>query len=368
MRRDAPDHTRLRRLVSKAFTPRSVEAQRPGVQSLVDEAIDRAADRGHIELIAELAYPMPITTISRLLGLPAEDHLRIQSWSRAQLCCSFEASGTLPGEAQRQNCTVQSDLTAYFAGLITRRRRDPGDDLLSALIAAEELEDKLTVEEVNATARLLLVGGHETTLSLIANGMLALLRHPDQLELLRRQPSLMESAVEEVLRYDPPFQFVTRIALEHLEVGGYRVARGKVIVLWLAAGNRDGARFPEPDRFDITRASNHHLAFGAGAHFCLGAPLARLQGEVALQTLVQRLRARKNMSTDDVNRSLTTVKQVEGFELFPALVNLLAEGQPVAIDRLAAAASRRRCRMWRLPFTNTPAWNGTRRGGWWASA
>ena len=133
MRRDAPDHTRLRRLVSKVFTPRSVEALRPGVQSLVDEAIDWATGRGRIELIAELAYPMPITTISRLLGIPAEDHLRIQSWSRAQLCCSFEASGTLPGEAQRQNCTVQNNLTAYFDDLITRRRQDPGDDLLSAL-------------------------------------------------------------------------------------------------------------------------------------------------------------------------------------------------------------------------------------------
>lgn len=284
MRRDAPDHTRLRRLVSKVFTPRSVEALRPGVQRLVDEAIDRAAGRGRIELIAEFAYPIPITTISRLLGIPAEDHLRIQSWPRAQLCCSFEASGTLPGEAQRQNCTVENDLTAYFDDLITLRRQDPGDDLLSALIAAEELGDKLTREEVNATARLLLVGGHETTVSLIANGMLALLRPPDQLDLLRRQPSLMESALEEVLRYDPPFQFVTRTALEDLEVGGYRVAREKVVVLWLAAGNRDGARFPEPDRFDITRAENHHLAFGAGAHFCLGAPLARLQGEVALQT------------------------------------------------------------------------------------
>lgn len=289
MRRDAPDHTRLRRLVSGAFTPRRAAALRPAIQRLVDEAIDAAAADGRIELIADLAYPLPITIISRLLGVPSDDHLQLQSWSRAQLCCSFEASATAPADAQQQNRAVQRDLTAYFDDLIARRRREPADDLLSALLAVEEHTDQLTLEEVNATARLLLVGGHETTVTLIANGMLALLRHRDQLELLRRCPSLVENAVEEVLRYDPPFQFVTRVALDDMEVGGHLVERGKVVFLWLAAGNRDGDRFPEPDRFDITRAENHHLGFGAGAHFCLGAPLARLQGEVALGTLARRL-------------------------------------------------------------------------------
>lgn len=251
-----------------------MEDLRPAVQRLVNDAIDRAAERGRMELIADLAYPLPVTIISRLLGVPADDHLRIQSWSRAQLCCSFEVSGLQPAGEQQRNCMVQSDLTAYFDELIQRRRAEPGDDLLSALLAASDQKDRLTLDEVNATARLLLVGGHETTVSLIANGMLALLRQPDQLELLRQRPELAESAVEEVKRYDPPFQFVTRIAMEDIEVGGYRIPRGAAVMLWLAAGNRDGDRFPEPDRFDITRTDNRHLAFRAGAHFCLGAPLA----------------------------------------------------------------------------------------------
>ena len=289
LRRDAPDHTRLRALVSGVFTRRAVERLRPAVQRMVDEAIDRAAGRGRMDLVEELAYPLPVTIISQLLGVPAEDHLRLRSWSRAQLCCSFEASGTLPGDQQQRNCMVQGDLTSYFDDLIARRVHEPGDDLLSALIAVRDEGDRLTLEEVNATARLLLVGGHETTVGLIANGTLALLRHPDQLALLRQRPALVASAVDEVLRYDPPFQFVTRMALEDVEVGGYRIARGRVIVLWLAAGNRDGDHFAEPDRFDVTRSERQHLAFGAGAHFCLGAPLARLQSEIALGTLARRL-------------------------------------------------------------------------------
>ena len=289
LRRDPPDHTRLRGLVSRVFTPRRVEELRPAVQRIVDEAIDRAARAGRMDLVADLAYPLPVTIISRLLGVPAQDHLRLRSWSRAQLCCSFEASGLQPGDQQERNCMVQSDLTAYFDDLIQRRRREPGADLLSALLALADEGGQHTLDEVNSTARLLLVGGHETTVGLISNGMLALLRHPDQLDLLRRQPALAEAAVEEVLRYDPPFQFVSRIALEDLEVGGYAVPRGAVLVLWLAAGNRDGSRFPEPDRFDVTRTDSHHLGFGAGPHFCLGAPLARLQGQVVLATLARRL-------------------------------------------------------------------------------
>ena len=262
MRRDPPDHTRLRRLAGGVFTPAAVEALRTAVQRLVDEATDRAADRGRIDLVADLAYPLPITIISRLLGVPAEDHLRLRSWSRAQLCCSFEASGGVTPDQQQQNCMVQSDLSAYFDDLIARRRSEPGDDLLSALIADGEAGEKLSLDEVNATARLLLVGGHETTVSLIANGMLALLRQPAQVDLLRRRPELAGSAV----------------ALEDLEVGGYRIPKGRLVLLWLAAGNRDGDPFLDPDRFDVTMSDNHHLAFGAGAHFCLGAPLARLQG------------------------------------------------------------------------------------------
>lgn len=293
---DPPDHTRLRRLVSKAFTPRVVEALRPTVQRWVDELIDRAAANHRIELIADLAFPLPVRVICQMLGVPAEDQPKFRAWSR-DLERGLDPVETLSADEQDRMVSALEALTAYFDGLIDRRRaelrRGSGkpatDDLLSALIAVEEQGDQLTTAELNATCRLLLLAGHVTTVNLIANGMLALLRHPDQLERLRTDRSLVESAVEEVLRYDPPVQFAGRVAREPLDVGGVTISRGERIVLLLAAAQRDPARFADPHRFDITRASNPHLTFGAGIHFCLGAPLARLEGQVALAALAARL-------------------------------------------------------------------------------
>lgn len=286
MHTDPPDHTRLRKLVTSAFTRRRVEALRPYVQATVDTAIDAAA-RGRIDVVGDLAYPLPVHVICRLLGVPVEDHLDLTD--RQQLCC-FDPStlAATPAYADRQRRHQDDDL-AYWSGIIEARRADPGDDLVSALIAARDGGDRLSDEELVHTVRLLFIGGHETTVSLIANGMLALLRHPAQLDLLRGRPELAAEAVEETLRYDAPFQFVRRTATRDLDIGGTTIPAGTQMMIWLAAAGRDPRRFTDPDTFDIQRADKRHLGFGGGIHACMGGPLARLQGEIALRTLATRL-------------------------------------------------------------------------------
>lgn len=325
LHRDPPEHTRLRRLVTKGFTARRIAALRPFVQHVVDEAITTATAQNRLELISDLAYPLPIEVICELLGVPAEDRPFVASWPRTQLCCSFEM-GSLAAANQTDNDArqveadrIQQQLTDYFALLIEHRRDTPGDDLISALLAAQEHGDRLSVEEINATLRLLFVAGYENAVNLIGHGVLALLRHPGQWTALRDDPTLAAGAVDEVLRYDAPFQFVRRVALADLDIGGYHIRRGQHVIAWLAAANRDPARFSDPDRFDIRRgdahSDNHHLAFGSGIHACLGGPLARMEAEIVLTTLARRL-VEPRLATDrpryrtDVFRSLAELPVV----------------------------------------------------------
>jgi cytochrome P450 len=286
--RDPPDHTRLRGLVSRAFTPRVVEGLRPRIQAIVDGLLDRAQPTGSMDLIEEFAYPLPVGVICEMLGVPVEDHERFKGWS-LDLARGLDAI-MLPADSEvgRRSVTARHGLSDYFRELIAQRRTAPRDDLLSALIAAEEAGDRLSEQELLATCILLLVAGHETTVNLIGNGSLALLRHPDQLRRLREDPGLIGSAVEELLRYDGPVQRTARIPSENVTIGGRTIAKGEMVMPFIGAADRDPAQFPDPDRLDLGRADNRHLAFGWGIHFCLGAPLARLEGQIALNTLVHR--------------------------------------------------------------------------------
>ena len=284
---DPPDHTRLRTLVSKAFTPRMVEQLRPQAQAIVDEALDRAADRGEMELIEELAYPLPVAVIARMLGVPREDWPQFREWSRV-LVRSLDPVAFPDPEQIAAVMAAQESLFEYLSPIVARRRLQPRDDLISALVAVEERGDALSERELLVMLNLLLVAGHETTVNLIGNGMLALLRHPDEMAMLRRRPELIESAVEELVRFDSPVQLTGRIAAEPCQLGGHEIRKGQLVLTLLGAANRDPDQFPDPDRLDLTRDPNQHFSFGRGIHFCLGAPLARLEGRVAIGSLVGR--------------------------------------------------------------------------------
>jgi cytochrome P450 len=288
---DPPDHTRLRRLVSSAFTPRVVAALRPRIAEVVDTLFARVAEQGRMDVIADLAYPLPVQMISEMLGVPAEDHEQFRVWS-ALLARSLDPQFADP-DPQRLVAagSARDEFSRYFSGLIAQRRAHPREDLLSLLVHAESEGDKLTEEELVSTCMLLLVAGHETTTNLIANAVLALLRHPDQLDALRARPDLVEACVEETLRYDPPVQLTTRVARGPLPVGDLEVPDGGQALMLIAAANRDPDVFDEPDRFDITRSGGGHLAFAAGIHFCLGAGLARLESAIALDAFAQRVLA-----------------------------------------------------------------------------
>ena len=290
---DPPDHTRLRRLVSKAFTPRAIARLEPRVHELSDELLTKAGpDRGgagQIEVVSQLAYPLPVRIISELLGVPPGDHARFAGWSASlahSLQPQFIAAGPAPARAAQQ---ARLEFADYFRELIAARRRRPADDLLSELIRAEDEGQRLSEQELIATCVLLLVAGHETTVGLISNAILALLRHPGQLAALRADAGLAAGAVEETLRYDAPVQFTGRVARGGMQVGPVSAPDGAVLLLLLAATGRDPLVFAGPDSFDIRRAAGSHLAFAAGPHFCLGAPLARLEATIAVRALATRV-------------------------------------------------------------------------------
>ena len=286
---DPPDHTRLRRLVSKAFTAKVIAGMRPKIEAIVDELFAGFAADGQVDIVPQLAYPLPVRIITDMLGVPLADHERFEHWSR-MLVRGLDPMMSFGDESILAEIDKASqDLSAYFTDLIAQRRADLGDDLLSQLVLAEEEGEKLTETELVATCILLLVAGHETTANLIANGVLALLRHPAQLSALRADPGLIDRAIDEVLRYDPPVQLTTRVVTQPTTIGSVSVPEGGVLLMLLAAANRDPAVFADPDRFDITRDARKHLSFAAGAHFCLGAPLARLEASVALTAFAQRL-------------------------------------------------------------------------------
>jgi cytochrome P450 len=287
LRMDPPDHSRLRSLVSRAFTPRTVEGLRPRIEAIVDEELGRAASKGRMDVIGELAYPLPVTVIAEMLGIPTEDRERFKHWSDE----AVRGIGFGSVEDAKRSMQANRELRARLGPVVEERRREPREDLISALVAAEEQGDKLSTDEVFATIILLLVAGNETTTNLIGNGLLALLKHPEQLRLLREDPSRIEGAVEELLRYDSPVQFTSRHPQEDVELDGHVLRAYEEAVLILGSANRDPDEYADPDRLDITRQSVRHLSFSHGIHFCLGAPLARLEGQVALSALAQRFPA-----------------------------------------------------------------------------
>jgi cytochrome P450 len=282
---DPPDHTRIRKLMSRAFTPRSVEQLRPKVQAIVDELLDGVAERGSVEIVSEIGYTVPVTVICEMLGVPVADRDRFGPWSSD---ASRLLDGVLDEETTNQGLLGAMQIIGYLGELIAERRAEPRDDLLSALVHAEDDGVGLTEEELRLNTLLLFVAGHETTMNLIGNGMHALLRNPDQLERLRADPSLIGTAVEELLRYDGPVHISSRIATTDVEVNGHPFRAGDQALTILAAANRDPARYTDPDRLDIGRDEGPHLTFSYGIHYCLGAALARLEGQVVINSLVQR--------------------------------------------------------------------------------
>lgn len=282
--RDPPDHTRLRRLVSKVFTPRMVEQLRPRIRAIADALLDAVAGRGEMDLIAEYALPLPITVIEEMLGIPVADRERFRGWSDAIL------SAAPPMPVTPATVEGAEALKRYLELQFEERRRAPTDDLITGLLQAEEAGDRLDKDELLGMTYLLLLAGHETTANLIGSGVLALLEHPDQLAKLRADPGLMPAAIEELLRFCSPVATSTlRYAAADVPVGGVVVPKGEWVLVVITAANRDPARFPNPDTLDITRPDNKHLAFGNGIHYCLGAPLARLEAEIALGMLLRRL-------------------------------------------------------------------------------
>jgi cytochrome P450 len=287
---DPPDHTRLRKLASKAFAPKMVSALQPEIRALVDGLLDRIAEKGGFDVVEDFAYPLPVAVICRLLGVPLDDEPQF-SQASAVLAQALDPFSTITGvspDVADERMRAVKWLRGYFHGLIERRRSKPGDDLLSGLIAVEESGDQLTEEEIVSTCNLLLIAGHETTVNLIGNAILAMLRNPIHWTALGADSGRAPAIVEETLRYDPPVQLVGRVAAADMTIGGVDMPAGDIMMLLLAAAQRDPAEFDRPDTFDPDRGTLRHLGFGRGVHYCLGAPLARLEAGVALSAVTAR--------------------------------------------------------------------------------
>ena len=295
---DPPDHTRLRGLVAKAFTPRMVEKLRPRIQQLVDELLAPAQEKGQIEVISEFAYPLPAIVIAEMLGVPPEDRERFTEWTHD---FGTLLDGGTGGDFEQmvQALLGVNDFMEYFRELIRQQRQTPRDNLLQAMQEAEEQGGVLSEEELLGNCVLLLAAGHGTTTHLIGNGLLALLRSPEQMEMLRAEPALLPTAVAELLRYDSPVQLTSRVATANLRIRDKEIAAGQEVLFCLGAANHDPAQFAQPDMLDLRRQENRHLAFGHGIHFCLGAPLARVEAEIAFGTFLRRF-ASPRLATDTI--------------------------------------------------------------------
>ena len=294
---DPPDHTRMRKLVHMAFTPRAIRKMEAYIEDIVERLIDDQIDRGEMDVIWDFSYPLPVTVIAEMMGIPVDDHPKFKAWSREIV--GFMATPKPSAEVLLKSQDALLAMQQYFREIYAKRRQQPEDDLITALVLAELEGDKLTEEEMVSSCVTILIGGHETTTYLIANGVYALLQHPDQLRLLRDNPELDASATEEFLRYEGPFQRNRRIATRDVKIGDMVIKRGQLIIQFLGAANRDPAQFSDPDALDIRRSPNKHLAFGYGPHFCVGAPLGRLEASTAIRALLRRLRgirlARENL-------------------------------------------------------------------------
>jgi cytochrome P450 len=284
---DAPAHARVRGLASKAFTPRRVEVLRAHIQDITDRLLDAVQDQGEMDAIADLGYPLPAIVTAEMLGIPTSDWRQLTRWSAdfAQVLGNFQHNPDHASKALRS----LDEMSAYFHAAVREQRQRPRDGLLTALLNAEQDGDRLSDEEVVANTIITMVGGQETTTNLIANGILTLLRHPDQLEKLRADLSLIPSAVEELLRYESPSQHTARLAPDDVMLGGKKILKRQAVIAVMGAANRDPERFPDPDRLDICRLDNRHVAFAWASHFCFGAPLARIEGQTAFATVLRRM-------------------------------------------------------------------------------
>jgi len=282
---DPPVHSRLRRLVSKAFTPRRVRELEPRVREITTELLGGATDSSEVEAMAMLANPLPVIVIAELLGVSADDHAQFKQWSNDLISSFGQEMGSGPSAA---GLAAKDELRRYLAEAIKQRSANPADDLISALVTARDESDALSENELLAFVVLLLLAGNETTTNLIGNGLLALCRNPEQQQRLRDNRELIPTAIEEMLRYDPPVQMTVRVPTATTSVGGTEIAEGSIAFILLAAANRDPSHFPSPEKFDVTREPNEHVSFGEGIHFCLGAPLARLEGAIAIGQMLDK--------------------------------------------------------------------------------